>query len=541
MRKEKPISEMSKIIKALTFGKGVILNRWMVVVASFFVMICAGGVYSFGIYSQALKLALGYNQETLNTLSFFKDLGTDVGILGGTLYDSTGPPLVFGTGAALNVTGYLMIWMAVTERIARPEVWHMCLYFLMASSWTAFINTACIVTCIKNFPLSRGIVMGLLKGSLVILTENFSKVSKSINQVLSAVMFFILLLPLWVVLREEAKSMESIETAAPDISLQIAASQHAEARDLEANCNKYKPELNDREHSHVTDFKEEAQTSECGVSNNKQEKLHPSTSQQDSLFSNDNENEKTASKTSGQRSHSYLQKGVKYITEAQRATDLTPAQALFNINLWTLFIASTCGIGCMLTVIDNLGQIGTSLGYSPSNITTCVSLLSISNFLGRVASGFVSESLLQRRGVPRPVLFVFVLIVACVGHLILVFNLPAAPYAGSVIIGLCFGASFTLIFTIVSEICGLRFFATIFNCLQLCSPLGLYLISVRTAGVLYDREAKQEIAASSNMQHLVVNLQKLQLSPAPAPLALYASEANLLCNGSHCYQTAFSL
>ena len=47
------------------------------------VMAASGSTYIFALYSKELRSTLGYNQQTLNTLSFFKDLGTNVGVVSG--------------------------------------------------------------------------------------------------------------------------------------------------------------------------------------------------------------------------------------------------------------------------------------------------------------------------------------------------------------------------------------------------------------------------------------------------------------------------
>ncbi|KAK7859690.1 hypothetical protein CFP56_004778 [Quercus suber] len=65
-----------------------------------------------------------------------------------------------------------------------------------------------------------------------------------------------------------------------------------------------------------------------------------------------------------------------------RGEDYTILQALFSIDMLILFVASTCGVGGTLTAIDNLGQIGKSLGYPDHSIETFVSLVSIWNYLG---------------------------------------------------------------------------------------------------------------------------------------------------------------
>lgn len=61
---------------------------------------------------------------------------------------------------------YFMIWMAVTKKISTPQIWQMCLYICIGANSQSFANTGALVTCVKNFPESRGVVLGLLKGFL---------------------------------------------------------------------------------------------------------------------------------------------------------------------------------------------------------------------------------------------------------------------------------------------------------------------------------------------------------------------------------------
>ncbi|CAI0410901.1 unnamed protein product [Linum tenue] len=128
-----------------------------------------------------------------------------------------------------------------------------------------------------------------------------------------------------------------------------------------------------------------------------------------------------------------------------------------------LFVATICGVGGTLTAIDNLGQIGTSLGYPKKSISTFVSLVSIWNYLGRVGSGFLSEIVLTRYKFPRPLMFTMILLFSCVGHLLIAFNVPGGLYAASIVIGFCFGAQWPLLFAIISEIFGLKYYSTLYN------------------------------------------------------------------------------
>jgi hypothetical protein len=149
-------------MKSLTIQ--ILTGRWFMFFGSLLIMSTAGATYMFGIYSGDIKETLGYDQTTLNLLSFFKDLGANVGVLAGLLNEVTPPWFILLIGAILNFFGYFMIWLAVTERISKPQVWHMCLYICVGANSQSFANTGSLVTCVKNFPESRGVVLGILKG-----------------------------------------------------------------------------------------------------------------------------------------------------------------------------------------------------------------------------------------------------------------------------------------------------------------------------------------------------------------------------------------
>ncbi|GFQ05462.1 probable transporter mch1 [Phtheirospermum japonicum] len=160
-----------------------------------------------------------------------------------------------------------------------------------------------------------------------------------------------------------------------------------------------------------------------------------------------------------------------------------------------LFTAITFGVGGTLTAIDNLGQIGKAQGYPAKSVTTFVSLVSIWNYLGRVSAGFASEILLARYKFPRPLMLSIILLLSCAGHLLIAFGVPNSLYFASVIMGFCFGAQWPLIFAIISEIFGLKYYSTLYTLGGGASPLGAYILNVRITGHLYDQEAMRQLAA----------------------------------------------
>ena len=157
------IDDSQRRMTASKFAWQVVTSRWFVIAAGLWIQSVAGTSYTFGVYSQSLKEALGYDQQRLDKLAFFKAIGGNVGVISGLLYDVVPPWVVLIIGAVQNSFGYFMLWLAVTRRISPPPFWQMCIYICVACNTATFFSTAVVVTNVKNFPRNRGIIIGLLK------------------------------------------------------------------------------------------------------------------------------------------------------------------------------------------------------------------------------------------------------------------------------------------------------------------------------------------------------------------------------------------
>ncbi|XP_060215417.1 protein NUCLEAR FUSION DEFECTIVE 4-like [Lycium barbarum] len=532
-------------MKSLTVQ--VLTGRWFMVFAAVLILSASGSTYIFGIYSTDIKTSLGYDQTTLNLLSFFKDLGSNVGVLSGLINEITPPWVVLLFGAVLNFFGYFMVWLAVTKKIPKPKIWHMCVYICVGANSQSFANTGAMVTCVKNFPESRGAVLGLLKGyvglSGAMLTQIYHAIygndSKSLILLIgwlpcvvsfvflriirvmrvvriahemkvfykflytslglagflmliiilqkkldfkqteyglsTAIVLFLLCLPLVIVIKEEIDSLKIKKQALESISQVKLVTE-------DPDCEISQPQL-------VTQTPPSA----------------PSTSGP----SKDQEN------SSDQESASCWKTVFR---TPDRGEDYTILQTLFSIDMLVLFFATICGVGGTLTAIDNLGQIGTSLGYPKASISTFVSLVSIWNYLGRVVSGFLSEHFLSKYKFPRPLMLTITLVISCLGHLLIAFNVPGGLYVASIVIGFCFGAQWPLLYAIISELFGLKYYSTLYNFGSVASPIGAYLLNVRVAGHLYDKEAERQMMAMGKTRKIGEDLE---------------------CIGAECFKLAF--
>ncbi|OMO81811.1 Nodulin-like protein [Corchorus capsularis] len=502
-----------------SFGLNLIMGRWFMVFATMLIMSVSGGTYIFGLYSNAIKTSLGYDQTTLNLISFFKDLGGNIGILSGLINEIAPPWVTLFIGVVMNFLGYFMIWLTVTGRTAKPHVWQMCLYICLGADSQAFSNTAALVTCVKNFPESRGSVLGLLKSyvglggailtqfyhafygdnseSLILLiawlpalvsivflrTIRIMKIVRQKNELkvfynifyisLALAGFLMVLIILQNRLsfnRIEYGGGASIVTILLFLPLAVVVKEEAES------WRRKKQAMNDASDQVKIVTKNPPSAVELAPQTEPVESPPPQPTV------GDHQNHATGC-------------FENIFKPPDRGEDYTILQALFSTDMWIIFIATACGIGGTLTAIDNLGQIGESLGYPKRSMSTFVSLVSIWNYLGRALAGFFSEYLLTKYKIPRPLLFSLVILFSCVGHVLIAFAVPNSLYLASVIIGFCFGAQWPLMYAIISEIFGLKYYSTLYNFGTMASPVGNYLLNVRIAGNLYDEEAFKQLKA----------------------------------------------
>ncbi|KAF9594217.1 hypothetical protein IFM89_028874 [Coptis chinensis] len=496
--------------EVIGFMVHVIRGRWFMMFASFVIMVGAGATYLFGTYSKAIKQTLGYTQTTLNLLGFFKDLGSNIGVFSGLIAEVTPTWFVLLVGAATNFVGYFMIWLAVTGKIAKPKVWQMCLYICIGANSQNFANTGVLVTCLRNFPQGRGIMLGLLKGftglSGAFMTQIYLAVygndSKSLLLLIAwfpaalSVVFVYTIRSMKVVRRDNevkvfykflyvALAIASFSMVVTILQKQFAFTHGWYVASASVVCCLLFVLLVigiKEEHLIWIEKKLADAMPPTGVTIEKLPLEEPKSPTLPPSSSIGIEEKATTSFF------------ANIFKKPDRGEDYGILQALFSIDMLLILIATFCGLGTNLTAVDNLGQIGESLGYPTLTISTFVSLVSIWNFCGRVFAGFVSEILLEKFSFPRPLMIAAVLLLSCVGHLLIAFPNPGSIYVASIIVGFCYGAQLTMLYTVISEIFGLKHYATLFNCGQLASPLGSYVFNVLVAGRLYDKEALKQLA-----------------------------------------------
>ncbi|KAF3323632.1 protein NUCLEAR FUSION DEFECTIVE 4 isoform X2 [Carex littledalei] len=152
---------------------------------------------------------------------------------------------------------------------------------------------------------------------------------------------------------------------------------------------------------------------------------------------------------------------VKKRSGPHRGEDFTLLQALVKAEFWLIFVTLLLGAGSGLTVIDNLGQMSQSLGFDDAKDS--VSMISIWNFLGRVAGGYFSENIVRDHAYPRPIATAVAQLLLAIGHFLFATAWPGTMYIGTLLVGLGYGAHWAVIPATVSELFTLKFFGAIYN------------------------------------------------------------------------------
>uniref|UniRef100_A0A803P8A2 Major facilitator superfamily (MFS) profile domain-containing protein n=1 Tax=Cannabis sativa TaxID=3483 RepID=A0A803P8A2_CANSA len=123
--------------------------------------------------------------------------------------------------------------------------------------------------------------------------------------------------------------------------------------------------------------------------------------------------------------------------------NFTLTQALVKGDFLLIFASLILAPGFGISVIDNIGQISQSLGYTNSSIF--VSMISIWNFLGRVGGGYLSEIITRDFAYPRPLAMAILQVIMAFGFFYYAMGWPGQIYVVTVLIGLGYGSHWAIL------------------------------------------------------------------------------------------------
>lgn len=311
----------------------------------------------------------------------------------------------------------------------------MCILIFIGTNGETYFNTAALVTCVQNFPKSRGPVVGILKGFAglggAILTQIYAVMHSPEH---ASLIFMVAVGPTMVVIalmfivkpvggHKQIRSSDGFSFSVIYCVCLVLASYLMGVMLVE--------DILDPSYTVIVIFTVilffillipiaiPITLSLCGEPRTSLEeallpdpdKQGPSRSEDDDthdiIFSEvEDEKPKDVDKLpASERQKRIAQLQAKLAQAAaegavrikkrrpHRGEDFTLMEALIKADFWLIFFSLLLGSGSGLTVIDNLGQMSQSLGYDDTHVF--VSMISIWNFLGRIGGGYFSENIVR--------------------------------------------------------------------------------------------------------------------------------------------------
>ncbi|XP_057966504.1 protein NUCLEAR FUSION DEFECTIVE 4-like [Malania oleifera] len=464
-------------------------GKWLGFVTAVWVQAISGNNYTFSNYSGSLKSLMALTQLELNNLSVAKDVGKAFGLLAGLASDRLPTPVILLIGSVEGLIGYGVQWLVVSGRIQPLPYWQMCIFLCMGGNSTTWMNTAVLVTCIRNFRKNRGPVSGILKGYVGLSTAIFTDLCTALFSddpstfvLMLAIVPFLVCLTAVLFLREVSTSGDEKEEAkyfGLFNAVAVAVAVYLLAFDVTA--------------PHGRSFsKAFAIILLILLGSPLAIPLYSLFSRVGSEAGSDAES-RVGEPLLGEAAGTGTEKAAQAKVEGKRrpsiGEDHSIMEAVRTVDFWVLFVSFLCGVGTGLAVMNNMGQMGLALGYA--DVSMFVSLMSICGFFGRILSGSVSEYFIKRAGTPRPLWNAASQILMTLGYVVMAMALPGSLYIGSVIVGVCYGVRLAVTVPTASELFGLKYYGLIYNILILNLPLGSFLFSGLLAGFLYDSQATQ--------------------------------------------------
>lgn len=294
----------------------------------------------------------------------------------------------------------------------------------VATNSSAWLTTAVIVTNMRNFPLSRGTVAGILKGygglSAAVLTEIYSILLRNSSSRLLlflalvipvlcfVLMYFVrpctpasgedtaerghflfiqaasVVLGLYLLITTILNDVLSLSAPLANTFVVIMVVLLMAPLAIPVKITLYPARSSI---SGTLDYKVGSSNSLIQEDNAEDKTdpllvLTPSTTNLGSFYENDDSSEVAMLLAEGEGA-------VKRKRKPKRGEDFKFNEAIVKADFWLLFLAYFVGVGSGVTVLNNLAQIGIAQGLRDTTIL--LSLFSFCNFVGRLGGGVVSE------------------------------------------------------------------------------------------------------------------------------------------------------
>lgn len=133
----------------------------------------------------------------------------------------------------------------------------------------------------------------------------------------------------------------------------------------------------------------------------------------------------------------------------------------------------------------------------------------------------------RNRAYPRPATLAVAQILMSFGHLCFTTDWPGAMHIGTLLIGLGYGAHWSIIPAAASELFGLKNFGALYNFITVANPIGSLIFSGVIASGIYDYEAEKQA-------HMHINSSP-SLFGTILGVANLREEKAIKCEGTICF------
>ncbi|KAK6128272.1 hypothetical protein DH2020_037985 [Rehmannia glutinosa] len=477
-------------------------NRWLVFVAAMWIQSCAGIGYLFGSISPTIKSSLNYNQKQIARLGVAKDLGDSVGFLAGSLSEILPLWAALLVGAIQNFIGYGWVWLVVTGKAPVLPLWAMCILIFIGTNGETYFNTAALVSCVQNFPKSRGPVVGILKGFAglggAILTQMYAVMHSPDH---ASLIYMVAVGPTMVVIalmfivrpvggHKQIRPSDGFSFSIIYCICLVLASYLMGVMLVE--------DLIDLSHTVITIFTVilfvillipiviPITLSFFGS---------PRTSMEEALLPEPNKQGPSKSEDDGQ---DIIFSEVE--DEKPREVDMLPAlERQKRIAQLQTRLAQAAGR-------SRENQEKKASQREDFTLTEAL----IKRIFGLYFSLFywvlvlhlelfrpcwwwlLLEKIVGDYAYPRPVAMAAAQVIMAIGHFFFAMGWPGAMYLGTLLVGLGYGAHWAIVPAAASELFGLKKFGALYNFLTLANPAGSLVFSGLIASSIYDREAEKQ-------------------------------------------------
>ncbi|KAK3847312.1 MAG: major facilitator superfamily domain-containing protein [Linnemannia gamsii] len=488
--------------------------RYLSLAIGILVMALSGSLFSFASFSTDLKARFGFNSSNINLLSAIGDTSMYVGFLiVGPIYDHYGERWTMITAAVLTFLGYGGMY------IAYAKAWGglgflMVLYCLAGVASTAGYLAA-LAANMANFPASTsGTVSGVLLAFFGLSATLFSQIKTHLfsghDEVVDptstlkgtkATQTFLLFLTIITTAIYLIGAVFMVKIKKPVIkTLDSGSSSNATVNtsDIEKRAAAA------------------AATPNASVT---VQALSRSTTFTPSM-KNGREGWNSSSTT--------IDKESTWFNPYLTSIDMKPRALLVESTFWFFVIAQVSQQG--FSYINNVDSIVHAIldPLDPSTVTRAVSLtglhvtlISIGNCLGRLASGILSDWVINRYRISRSIFFFVSEILILIPLIIMGFstNVVSMPLLviSSCLIGATYGATGALFASMTRDFFGDTYYGT--NCGMVMVLNGFNpIIANQVYGVFYDRAVKNQ-----------------------SPTHEAKPEDHVTCLGSACYDSSFKI